>query len=458
MRASCAVFERGAPGDALYIVIHGRLEVVTVEGGKESVLADIKPKESIGEMDVLTGEPRSATVRAIRDSLVVRLSRERFEELVVRHPRALLAITHLVIERLRKTSAAQARVPVSQVFAVVPASKNAPLSRFTEALRGLLTPHGSVLVVDAKAADRAGSLTAWLNEQEERHGFLILEADRMATLGRRRPAQQSAGGPRERDQPVHHHRRQSGAGARSNVARRLRAEPSDVDPLQSHQSLERPPAAADRRRAHAQRVPRLLARHRGDLSAYRRMVRSLGDRQRGRRRRLRPGEQRAKAEAALARVTCPHVVEGVIDRRDERCGLHDAPVLVSASGEERHAELGEPRDRVGGDREGVGERGHGADRQRSVGRQEQHGVRRVRVQVAREKPQLLAEGIAIEPGPMLAHQREDMAFVRAHRRQTDRARDLRGRRPADQRAQVCRPLVARTSSRLSGDRFKPKHG
>lgn len=167
VRAGDALFHEGEPGDALYIAIHGRLEVVS--GGR--ILAGIKPKESIGEMALLTGETRSATVRAIRDSVVVRLSQARFEVLVRRHPSALLALTHLVIERLKKTSSSRTHAPVSNVFAVVPASREAPLARFTEALRGILEPFGPVLVVATPQP------TAWLNEQEDAHAFVILQAE-----------------------------------------------------------------------------------------------------------------------------------------------------------------------------------------------------------------------------------------------------------------------------------------
>jgi NTE family protein len=186
LRAGEVLFEAGTPGDALYVAIHGRLEVVAIDPlGRESILSDVKPKESIGEMSLLTGEPRSATVRATRDSLVVRLSRTLFEALIARHPRVLMALTHLLVARLKQTSAKLGHTRSANVFAVVPASLGAPLGRFAAALAERLTAFGKTLLVNARLvaelfgrnAWESGELTAWLNEREDEHDFLILEAD-----------------------------------------------------------------------------------------------------------------------------------------------------------------------------------------------------------------------------------------------------------------------------------------
>ncbi|HKQ42401.1 MAG TPA: cyclic nucleotide-binding domain-containing protein, partial [Pseudonocardia sp.] len=62
--AGVVLFERGDPGDALYVIRHGRLEVV-VDG---AVVREAGRGEVLGELALLTGEPRNATVRARRDS------------------------------------------------------------------------------------------------------------------------------------------------------------------------------------------------------------------------------------------------------------------------------------------------------------------------------------------------------------------------------------------------------
>jgi len=62
--AGAVLFERGAPGDALYVIRHGRLEVV-VDG---EVVREAGRGEVLGELALLTGDARNATVRARRDA------------------------------------------------------------------------------------------------------------------------------------------------------------------------------------------------------------------------------------------------------------------------------------------------------------------------------------------------------------------------------------------------------
>ena len=65
----------------LYVVLRGRLRAVAADGRTLRVLG---PGAAIGELALLTGAPRSASVQAIRDSTLLRLPRERFDELIER--------------------------------------------------------------------------------------------------------------------------------------------------------------------------------------------------------------------------------------------------------------------------------------------------------------------------------------------------------------------------------------
>ena len=85
------LFRQGDSGDSLYIVIAGRLRVFTenpVQG--EQFIGEVGFAEVLGEMAILTEEPRSATVRAIRDTELLRLSREAFERLLNSNPQVML--------------------------------------------------------------------------------------------------------------------------------------------------------------------------------------------------------------------------------------------------------------------------------------------------------------------------------------------------------------------------------
>ncbi|MFO7894833.1 MAG: cyclic nucleotide-binding domain-containing protein [Longimicrobiales bacterium] len=91
------LFEQGDPGDAFYMVVTGR---VAVEVGTRQV-ATFGPHEGIGEMALLDGEPRSATVRATEPATLLRIEAASFEALVDRTPALAKSIYRTLSARLR---------------------------------------------------------------------------------------------------------------------------------------------------------------------------------------------------------------------------------------------------------------------------------------------------------------------------------------------------------------------
>ena len=99
------LFHEGERDESLYFVISGRLRACRVDHtGSESVLGEIVRGETVGEMAFFTGEPRAATVIAVRDCVLAKFSSEVFRELLVAYPLISLNITKLVIERLQRAS------------------------------------------------------------------------------------------------------------------------------------------------------------------------------------------------------------------------------------------------------------------------------------------------------------------------------------------------------------------
>src|SRR4029078_6741752 len=91
----------GDAGDALYVVVSGRLSVVVgTTPHDERSIAEIGRGETVGEMALLTGAPRSATVRALRDSVLLRLSKASLDALIERHPKATMALARVIVKRL----------------------------------------------------------------------------------------------------------------------------------------------------------------------------------------------------------------------------------------------------------------------------------------------------------------------------------------------------------------------
>ncbi|MDQ3491957.1 MAG: cyclic nucleotide-binding domain-containing protein, partial [Chloroflexota bacterium] len=97
--AACA---QGDPGDSMYIVSSGALGVfLSPDGETETRVATMGPGACFGEMALLTGEPRSATVRALGGAEAYRLERQRFIDVLRREPGIGLAISATLSRRLR---------------------------------------------------------------------------------------------------------------------------------------------------------------------------------------------------------------------------------------------------------------------------------------------------------------------------------------------------------------------
>ena len=97
------VFEEGSPGDALYVVLDGELEVSKRQGGQDVVLAVRGVGDFIGEMSLLEQAPRSASVRTLRETRLLMISQAAFDTLLSCSPSAYLTMLRTVTSRLRST-------------------------------------------------------------------------------------------------------------------------------------------------------------------------------------------------------------------------------------------------------------------------------------------------------------------------------------------------------------------
>ena len=170
------LFHEGEPGDSLFVVIAGRMGVVTADAdGRQTVINQIGAGETVGEMALLSGDARSATIVALRDTELWRLERAAFERLTEEHPRVLGFITRMLVRRVYETSHRIVAQPGSSTIAVVPSSRDLAGHDFTRRLSQALCSLGlRVMVLDRGDADQP---TEWFNAIEADHDFVIYEAD-----------------------------------------------------------------------------------------------------------------------------------------------------------------------------------------------------------------------------------------------------------------------------------------
>jgi CRP-like cAMP-binding protein len=103
------VFMAGDAGDGCYRVEEGLLKVsVLGSGGEERILAILGPGSFVGELSMIDGAPRSASVSALRDSKLSFVSRAAFETYGQSNPEVYRHVMTLLARRLRDTNSALA--------------------------------------------------------------------------------------------------------------------------------------------------------------------------------------------------------------------------------------------------------------------------------------------------------------------------------------------------------------
>ncbi|MGH9139571.1 MAG: cyclic nucleotide-binding and patatin-like phospholipase domain-containing protein [Vicinamibacterales bacterium] len=182
------LFRQGDVGDAMYLVITGKLEALNeATGGEPESLGEISRGEWVGEMAVLTGDPRSATIRAKRDSSLVRFSREAFERTTLANPHAMLAMTRGIVRRLRErdlSSAPPARVATIAVVSVDGSDAHlevaANLTAALEAIGPTQALTSSLVTRELSAQDRQAA-SRWFDDRERDHAYSVYICDASPT-------------------------------------------------------------------------------------------------------------------------------------------------------------------------------------------------------------------------------------------------------------------------------------
>lgn len=91
------IFSEGESGDALYLVIEGRVRVHKAD----RVIAELGERECFGEMAILDAAPRSATVTAVAPTGLLKIAREDFQEILSEKPEIAQGIIQVLTRRLR---------------------------------------------------------------------------------------------------------------------------------------------------------------------------------------------------------------------------------------------------------------------------------------------------------------------------------------------------------------------
>ena len=110
------IVEQGEPGASMYIVAEGLLYVYISQDDREELLkvADFIPGQFMGEMALLTGEARSATVKAETSALLYEITKEDMEVLIQQRPEIAVSMSQIMAQRLLEREAFMQALPSEQ--------------------------------------------------------------------------------------------------------------------------------------------------------------------------------------------------------------------------------------------------------------------------------------------------------------------------------------------------------
>ena len=163
------LFRRGEPSDCAYLLTYGTLGVFA--DAQAAPVARIHAGETVGEMGFVLGRERSATVRALRDSDLVRIPGEALQRALLRHPQALLALARIAIDRVEDGRGSGARHSHPRTIALVPASADIDVAGFAVELVEALARYGRAELVWSVRGDDHSS--GWFHQIEARNEFVV---------------------------------------------------------------------------------------------------------------------------------------------------------------------------------------------------------------------------------------------------------------------------------------------
>ena len=167
------LFHEGDSADGVFFVVSGRLRVVVERDGEPKAVRLLGPGAAIGELAVLTGARRSASVQAIRDTELLEIESQHFLELLSSDPELSIGLTGSLARQLQLSGGLAIPDTPPTVFAVAP-TRDVDIGRFWDELQTAFAVLGPTAAVE-----RPDDSEGWgrdLAELEARHAYVLMLA------------------------------------------------------------------------------------------------------------------------------------------------------------------------------------------------------------------------------------------------------------------------------------------
>ncbi len=186
LRCGDALVRQGEPGQSLFLVVDGRLEVLVERPNGVSRIGVIGRGETVGEMAVITGEPRSASVIAIRRSSLLELPGDELLRVLSTRPTQMFELTRQIV---RRAQAHRVSSPVRRI-ALLPLDAKVDIGWLAKTLVESLSGFGKAVRLGRAMAmaqlDPQSDLATvprlserfltWLTKTERSHEYVVYEA------------------------------------------------------------------------------------------------------------------------------------------------------------------------------------------------------------------------------------------------------------------------------------------
>lgn len=167
----------GEPPDGVWFLVSGSMAAFKpAERGGAKLLGYIRPGEPVGEMAMIAREPHTASVFAMRDSEVLKLSPDAFDALVQAHPNLMRHIARLMLTRARSDGRNPRAEP--KVYAFFSTSPTIDLKLRARTLQANLKRLGARATIiteeDSAALSSEGMNSAWFDALEQKNDAVFL--------------------------------------------------------------------------------------------------------------------------------------------------------------------------------------------------------------------------------------------------------------------------------------------
>ena len=183
LNAGDILFEKDSESDALYVVVKGMLAAILPTSLEEEKIAGtIRSGQTVGEMGLLTSQTRGLTIRALRQSTLLKLTRPVFENYFANEPEILMKLIRLIVARAQKTIRMLTSYYQYTNIMLLPANDRIDVQLFVKKLKEQIPPDAKIIflsISDLKANQQNYHMEVHqhLDKLEVTHEYILYVID-----------------------------------------------------------------------------------------------------------------------------------------------------------------------------------------------------------------------------------------------------------------------------------------